>query len=253
MKERVQQPQDEIEKMLETGSGGTAHARLKRWGMTGALALVVTAALFAWGFSGGGPEVAYQTQQARRGDLTITVSATGNLEPTNQVDVGSERSGIVKSVEVDFNDRVTVGQVLARLDTSLLEAEIRKSEAALESAQAKVLQARATVKEAISELNRMQQVHELTGGRSPAAMDLDAAEAAVERARADEAAARAQVSQASATLEANRTDLSKTLIRSPINGIVLARSVEPGQTVAASLQAPVLFTLAEDLTVWSCM
>jgi HlyD family secretion protein len=247
MKDRVPQPQDDIDMILKTGSNSGTHARLKRRILAGALALAVAVALFMWGFSDNGSAVTYQTQPASRGDLTVTVSATGNLEPTNQVDVGSERSGIVKIVEADFNDQVRVGQVLAQLDTSLLEAEVRKSEAALESAQAKVLQAQATVREAVSELDRMRQVHELTGGRTPAARDLDAAEASVARARADEAVARAQVLQARATLEANRTDLSKALIRSPINGIVLARSVEPGQTVAASLQAPVLFTLAEDL------
>lgn len=247
MKDRVPQPQDDIDMILKTGSNSGTHARLKRRILAGALALAVAVPLFMWGFSDNGSAVTYQTKPASRGDLTVTVSATGNLEPTNQVDVGSERSGIVKIVEADFNDQVRVGQVLAQLDTSLLEAEVRKSEAALESAQAKVLQAQATVREAVSELDRMRQVHELTGGRTPAARDLDAAEASVARARADEAVARAQVLQARATLEANRTDLSKALIRSPINGIVLARSVEPGQTVAASLQAPVLFTLAEDL------
>ncbi len=230
------------------GNGGTGPARhLRRWIVWVALALAAVLAVFAWGFSGGKEQVSYQVHEARRGDLTITVSATGNLQPLNQVDVGSERSGIIRSVEVDYNDQVKKGQALARLDTAMLEAEVRKASAALESAQAKVLQAQATLMQAGAELARMRQAHELTGGRVPSARELDVAEAALERARADEAAARAQVSQARATLESVRTDLSKTLILSPINGIVLSRSVEPGQTVAASLQAPVLFTLAEDL------
>jgi HlyD family secretion protein len=190
----------------------------------------------------------YRTEKARRGDLVVTVTATGNLEPTNQVDVGSELSGTVRSVEVDYNHRVKVGQVLARLDSSKLEAQNLQSKAALASAKAKVLQAQATVKEATSNLKRLRQVRKLSGNTSPSPYEIDAAEAALDRAKADEAGARAAVSEARAVLETNETDLKKAVICSPINGVVLSRSVEPGQTVAASLQAPVLFTLAEDLT-----
>lgn len=192
--------------------------------------------------------VRFKTQNAERGDLTITVTATGNLEPTNQVDVGSELSGIIKHVEVDYNDRVKVGQILARLDTTKLEADVRKSKASLESARAQVLQAQATLKEKQVEFERMQTVYSLSAGKVPAQQDMDAAEAALERARADESSAWAQVSQAQAALESDETNLSKAVILSPINGIVLVRNIEPGQTVAASLEAPVLFTLAEDLT-----
>jgi HlyD family secretion protein len=238
--------QADMTKILENGGTGPAGHQRRRIVWV-ALALAAVLAVFAWGFSGDKEQVTYQVQEARRGDLTITVSATGNLQPLNQVDVGSERSGIVRSVEVDYNDQVEVGQVLARLDTLLLDAEVRKASAALESAEARVLQAQATLKEAGAELGRKRQAHELTSGKVPSARELDVAEAALERARADEAAAGAQVSQARATLESVRTDLSKALILSPIHGIVLSRSVEPGQTVAASLQAPVLFTLAEDL------
>jgi len=178
----------------------------------------------------------------------VTVTATGALEPTNQVDVGSELSGIIKTVEVDYNDRVTVGQILARLDTDKLKAKVLQSKASLESARAKVLEAQATVKETGDQLVRLKEVWELSNKMVPSQQDLDAAQALLHRAKAAEATAKAQVSQAQATLEADETDLAKTVIHSPINGIVLTRNVEPGQTVAASFQAPVLFTLAEDLT-----
>ena len=158
----------------------------------------------------------------KRGDLTVIVTATGTLQPTNKVDVGSELSGIIKSVEVDYNDRVKVGQVLARLDTSKLEAQVTQSRAALESAKAKVLQVQATVTETRSKLTQFQKVRELSNNKVPSQSELDAAEAAFERAKADEASAKAAVSQAQATLEANETDLSKSVIRSPINGVVLA-------------------------------
>lgn len=190
----------------------------------------------------------YVTQEVRRGDLTVIVTATGTLQPTNKVDVGSELSGIIKSVEVDYNDRVKVGQVLARLDTSKLEAQISQAKGALEAAKAKVLQGEATVRETQNKLSQLRRVWELSERKVPSLIELDGAQASFERAKADEASAKAAVVQAQASLEAYQTDLAKTVIRSPISGIVLTRSVEPGQTVAASFQAPVLFTLAEDLT-----
>lgn len=218
--------------------------RLYVWGIPVLLAILVT--IFVSTSNNAGT-VDYQTRKVSRGDLVMTVSATGNLEPTNQVDVGSELSGIIETVEVDYNDAVKVGQVLARLDTDKLKAQVLQSKAALESAQAKVVQMQATLKEARAELKRLTQVHELSGGKVPSQYDLDTAEAALSRAKADETGAQAQVAMAKATLEVDETDLAKALICSPINGIVLSRDVEPGQTVAASLQAPVLFTLAEDL------
>jgi HlyD family secretion protein len=193
-------------------------------------------------------KVQYRTQEARRGDIIVNVTATGNLQPTNEVEVGSELSGIVRSVLVDYNDKVAVGQALAKLDTLKLEAQNLQYKGGLASAKAKVRQAQATVREARNNLSRLKRVRELSGNKVPSQYDLDAAEATLDRGLADEASAAASVSQAQAALKANETDLDKAVIRSPIKGIVLTRDVEPGQTVAASLQAPVLFILAEDLT-----
>jgi HlyD family secretion protein len=193
----------------------------------------------------------YKTEQVTKGDLTITVSATGSLKPRNQVDVGSELSGIVKTVDVDFNDHVTKGQILATIDTSKLEAQVKQSKASLESANAKVLDSEATLLEKENELKRMKQVWELSGKKIPSQNEIDSAEAAVQRAKASLASAKAQVSQAKATLEANETDLSKMVIKSPVNGIVLDRAIEPGQTVAASFQAPVLLHLQKTLPRWN--
>ena len=190
----------------------------------------------------------YETQEVRRGDLSLLVTATGNLQPTNQVDVGIEVSGTIATVEVDYNDEVDVGQVLARLDRSKLEAQVERSEATLNAARARVAQMQATLTETGNTLERLRAMHEKTGGRLPAQQDLDAAEAAYARTQAELASARAAVAEAQATLNVNRTDLEKAVIRSPIKGVVLVRAVEPGQTVAASFQSPVLFTLAEDLT-----
>lgn len=211
-------------------------------------AVAVVIAVVAWQGSNSSTGVQYKTQEVQQGELTVLVTATGTLEATNQVDVSSELSGIIKTVEADYNSKVKVGQPLAKLDTTKLEAQVTQSKAALEAASAKVLQAQATVRETRSKLAQLRRVKELSNNRVPSQTEMDAAEAAHERALADVASAKAAVSQAQATLDANLTDLSKLVIRSPVNGIVLTRSVEPGQTVAATLNPPVLFTLAEDLT-----
>lgn len=189
----------------------------------------------------------YQTQSLARGDLVASVSATGTLAPLNQVEVGSELSGTVERVLVDDNDVVVPGQVLARLDSSRLQDQIAGGEAAVSAARAHLREAQATVRETGLKRDRMQRLWKSSEGGYPARADVDAAEAAAERALASSASAAASVRQAEATLRTHRTNLDKSTIRSPIGGVILDRQVEPGQTVAASLQAPVLFVLAEDL------
>lgn len=239
------QPNEGVAKTL--GLDSTTHGRKRRWLWiaTGCLLL----ALLALPALARKPQpTKYTTQAARRGNLVVVVSATGTLEPLKKVDVGIEVSGTIKTVEADYNDQVKVGQVLARLDTSRLEAQAQQNEAALQAAQAKVVQAQASVEEAQAQLARLNRVKELSGGKMPSQTDLDTAKANLARYKADEASAQAAVAQGQAALNVNRTDLAKAVITSPINGVVLKRSVEPGQTVAASFQAPTLFTLAEDLT-----
>ncbi len=220
----------------------------RRW--IAAAALLLVAAL-AWLFlkpSGNAAATRYLSEPVSRGDLVVTVSATGNLQPTNQVDVGSELSGTVQTVFVDDNSQVKQGQELARLDVSRLQDQIAKSRAALLAAEAGVKQNEATLLEARANLGRLQEVARLSGGKVPSQSELASGEANLARAQANLASARAAVTQARATLSSDETNLTKASIRSPIDGVVLLRKVEPGQTVAASLQAPVLFTLAEDLT-----
>ena len=215
-------------------------------------AVVLAIALVAGGYAlwrsnagGGGPQ--YHTEAAARGNLVVTVSATGSLQPTNKVDIGSELSGTVESVLVDDNDTVKQGQLLAQLDLSKLKDQVERSRSSLVAAEAKVRQTGATVVEARASLERLRQVRELSGGKVPSQAELATAEAALTRALADEASARAAVTEVQAALRSDETNVRKASIRSPINGVVLSRKVDPGQTVAASLQAPVLFTLAEDL------
>lgn len=186
----------------------------------------------------------YTTADTEQGDLTVQVTATGVLQPLNQVDVGTEISGTVEKVEADFNDRVSKGQILAVLDTEQLSARLRQSKANLTLAKASVKEADATVLETRSKLSRTK---ELAQKKLMSPEDVDTAAAAYERALAGLDRAKAQVTQAQAQLDSDQTSLAKAEIRSPINGIVLKRQIEPGQTVAASLQTPVLFTLAENL------
>jgi len=248
MKAKANEESD-IVKTLKIDQSTVNRKGPKRWLIAVILAAVaVVIALVFWKGSDSSYAVHFKTQEVQRGDLTVIVTATGTLQPTNKVDVGSELSGIIKTVEADYNGKVKVGQILAKLDTSKLEAQVTQSKAALESAKAKVLETQATIKETRCKLEQLQRVKVLSNNKVPSQTDIDEAEAKFDRAFADDASARASVSQSQATLDANQTDLSKAVIRSPINGIVLTRSVEPGQTVAASFTTPVLFTLAEDLT-----
>lgn len=241
--------ESDIAKTLELGgSPGGKRSRKKIMIAAAAILLAAIAAFTLFKTFGHSNGIQYKTQEAQWGELTVVVTATGTLQPTNKVDVGSELSGIVKSVEVNYNDRVRKGQTLAELDTTRLEAQVTQSKAALEAAKGRVAQAQATAKEAREKLAQMKNLRKLSNNRIPAQVEMNAAEATLERALADEISAKASVAQAQASLDAYRTDLSKAVISSPINGVVLVRNIEPGQTVAATLQAPTLFTLAEDLT-----
>jgi HlyD family secretion protein len=215
------------------------------------LAALVSATAAAWWWVGRREAAAaprYVTQPAARGALTVTVTANGTLQPTQLVAVGSELSGTVSRVLVDVNERVRKGQVLAELDTARLADQVARSQAAVSAAEAQVRQVRATLDEARATLARLEDVLRRSGGEVPSRQELDAARAAVARAEANLASAQAGVEEARAALRSDQTNLRKASIRSPIDGVVLARSVEPGNAVAASLQAVTLFSLAEDLT-----
>ena len=190
----------------------------------------------------------YVTETVGKGNLTLTVSANGTLQPTRAVNIGSELSGTVKRVLVDVNDRIKIGQILVELDTAKLVDQVTRSRASLLAAQAQEAQSKATVKEFQAGLGRFEEVARLSGGKVPSATELDSARANVARAIAAEASASANVNVARATLSTDETNLAKASIRSPINGVVLSRTVDPGNAVAASLQAVTLFSVAEDLT-----
>ncbi len=190
----------------------------------------------------------YVTQNAARGNLTLNVTANGTLQPTRSINIGSELSGTVLKVNVDVNDRVKKGDVLVELDTAKLRDQILRSNASLAAANGKLAQTGATVEEARAQLARLDEVALLSGGKVPSRAELDAGRAMLARALADQSSARAAVADAEAAISTDGINLSKASIRAPADGVVLTRSVDPGNAVAASLQAVTLFTLAEDLT-----
>lgn len=216
-----------------------------KWIVLGLVGLLAALLLSRW--LGGNEEVSYATQEVSRGTLSVTVSATGNLQPTNTVNIGAELSGLVEQVLADVNDRVVRGQPLVVLDTERLDDTITRSAAGLTAQQAAVAQSQASVAEAQASLNRLREVSRLSGGRVPAKVEMEAAEAANARAIANLRAAQANVVSARAQLSSDETQRSKAVIRSPVAGVVLARQIEPGQTVASSFNTPTLFVIAEDL------
>ena len=196
----------------------------QKWWIAAGVGLVIVLALVFFDPFGGPPAPVFRMADVETGDIVATVTATGMLQPVNSVDIGPEVSGQVAEIFVDFNDRVTVGQLLAVLGTDSLRARVLQSQASLVVAKARVQDAKATLAETADKLERSRELAK-TGYASKQALE-----------------------SAEATLSSDETAFSKAEIKSPINGVVLSRSVEPGQVVAASFQTPVLFKLAEDLT-----
>jgi HlyD family secretion protein len=186
----------------------------------------------------------YRTEQCRRGDLVVTVAATGTLDPINLVEIGCEISGTIRTVEVDVNDPVKKGDLLLTLDTEELDAQVAKSRATLAVRQAELQLAEATLLESEQTLSRLRELRSL---RASSEQQLEAATANVAKAKASVSSSEAQILAAQATLDGDLSKLRKSRVYSPIDGIVLTRSVEAGQTIVATLQTPVLLTICEDL------
>lgn len=193
------------------------------------------------------PKPDYITADVAQESLSLSVTATGNLRPTNQVEVGAEVTGPIDSVLVDVNDRVTKGQVIAVINTEIIDQQIAQARANLNAARAALAQAQATLDIDRVQLARLEEVRRLSDGRVPSQIELDQAKAAVERDKAAVASARANIEAAEALLKGNLTTRTRAVIRAPVDGVVLARRVEPGQTVVASFNTVTLFVIAEDL------
>ncbi|HWM84343.1 MAG TPA: efflux RND transporter periplasmic adaptor subunit [Kofleriaceae bacterium] len=201
-----------------------------------------------WGYtaykSSDDGNIDYQVAEVERGDLASQVTASGTLSPLVTVQVGSQVSGRILELYADFNSRVEKGKVIARIDPRLFDSDVAKAKANMTAARASVTRAEAELAQARRNNER---TSALASKKLVALADADVALAAFQSAAAQVSSARASLSQARAALEQAETNLAYTTIVSPIDGIVISRNVDKGQTVAASLQAPTLFTIAEDL------
>jgi HlyD family secretion protein len=189
--------------------------------------------------------VTFRTVRVDRGAVESTVTATGALNAVVTVQVGSQISGTIAKLGADFNSQVTQGQIIAQIDPTRFRANVAQADSNLKSAEAALVRAKVNERQAKIELDRAKPLAEQ---KVIGAADLDAAQSKYDQAVADHAAAEAQVGQSRAQVGMARYDLEHTTIRAPISGTVLQRSIDVGQTVAASLQAPVLFTIAQDLS-----
>ncbi|MER9841304.1 efflux RND transporter periplasmic adaptor subunit [Mesorhizobium australicum] len=249
MDQIVNLPKAESDSAIETALGldqtGRRRTRRRGW-LYALLTLIVLAAglgLYQW-YAGTPSRTDYTTVPAAKADLTVQVSATGTLQPLTQVDISSQLSGIIRSVAVNENQQVKKGDVLAALDTAKLQVQIERAEASAKGAAANVEDARVTLAENESALVR---AAALTKRGMATDQSLEAATAARDRSKAALESAEANLAIANADFKSQQTDLANSTIYAPIDGIVLTRSVDPGQTVASSLQAPVLFIIAADL------
>jgi len=242
-------PPDDLAKLLDEPAPRAWYRRRMVWAAA-LLTVLLVAGIWYWqAKKSANAAPAYLTQPVARGNLSLTVTANGTLQPVRTTSIGSELSGTVLKVNVDVNDVIKKGQVLVELDTAKLRDQILRSRAAITAANARVAQAAATVKEARAGLARFEEVARLSGGKVPSKAELDASRATLARAVADAASAQASVSDAQAALSTDMINQSKASIRAPSDGIVLTRTVDPGNAVAASLQAVTLFTVADDLAL----
>jgi len=209
-----------------------------------AIAIVVVVAGFIL-FRGKGNEPKFRTEKVTRGDIEMAVTATGTVNPVTTVLVGTQVSGTVKNIYVDFNSPVKKGQLIARIDPALFDAQVNQARANLLSAKANLEKAEASEVDAKRTMERNK---ELLSKNLIAQSDFDTAETNYETAKASVSAAKSQVAQSDAALSSSETNLFYTRIVSPVDGIVVSRNVDVGQTVAASFQTPTLFSIAQDLT-----
>jgi HlyD family secretion protein len=192
-----------------------------------------------------GDEVKYRTEKVARGDIEATVTATGTVNAVTTVLVGTQVSGTIKKIYVDFNSHVKKGQLIALIDPATFEAQVEQQKANLYAAKANLEKAEASI---IDTKRTMTRNKELLAKSLIAQSDFDTSQTNYETAAAQVSASKAAVAQAEASLRNAQTNLGYTRIVSPVDGVVVSRNVDVGQTVAASFQTPTLFTIAQDLT-----
>jgi HlyD family secretion protein len=212
--------------------------------ITSAVVVVIAVAAFLI-FRGNGNKPKFRFAEVTRGDIEMSVTATGTVNPVTTVLVGTQVSGTIKNIYVDFNSPVKKGQLIAQIDPALFEAQVNQAKANLLAAKANLEKAQASEVDAKRTMERNK---ELLSKNLIAQSDFDTAETNYETSKASVVAAQAQIKQTQAALISAETNLFYTKIVSPVDGIVVSRNVDVGQTVAASFQTPTLFSIAQDLT-----
>jgi len=208
-------------------------------------ALVSMSILVAFLFGCKGDTPSYRTDPVTRGDIQHAVTATGTVNAVTTVLVGTQVSGTIKTLYVDFNSRVKKGQLIAQIDPSTFESQVQQAQANLLAAQANLEKAESSL---ANDKKTFERNKELLAKKLVAQSDLDTAETNYQTDKAQVASAKAQIEQAKASLDFVKQNLAYTRIVSPVDGVVISRNVDVGQTVAASFQTPTLFTIAQDLT-----
>lgn len=193
------------------------------------------------------PKIIYNTTKPILGNITQTISATGTLSATNDVEIGSQISGTISKVYVDVNDNVKKGQILAEINPNKLKQTLDGYEAQLNSAKANLESSKVTLQQKKWNYERLEKLYKATKGQSPSQLELQTAKLDFLQAQADVKIKQASMQQIQTNINAAKIDLQNSIITSPIDGIILTREVSAGQTVAASLNTPTLFTLAENL------
>ncbi|WP_151946356.1 efflux RND transporter periplasmic adaptor subunit [Aliarcobacter butzleri] len=212
------------------------------------VSFIVIVLFFIFNGSDKSNKIEYITKKVTQGDLSVVVSTTGNLNPTNSVEIGIEVSGTLKEIFVDFNDEVKAGQILAKIDTVKLQSQVDSSTAALAIAVANQKESQVLLNNKKTLYDRTLNMYKNSGGKYPSKNELDDTRFSYEAAIESLEAAKAKVLQSQSNLKTDKQNLEKASVKSSIDGIVLNREVEVGQTLAATMSAPKLFTIAKDLT-----
>lgn len=220
---------------------------IKFIGFFGLILTVGICSFYYYFYQSKNSKISYITTIPKKRDILNTISATGTLNPLNEVQIGSQVSGIITELYVDTNDVVSKGQVLAKIDDQKIIQELKRNEARLKGAKAQLLSLQSTLKDKKWQFERLNKLYKESKGKFPSYIDVQNAQVAYEIAEAEILNKRASIEEIQSNIKTTKIDYDNTIITSPIDGVVLVRSIDVGQTVAASFSAPELFRVAQNL------
>ncbi|CAM2917488.1 efflux RND transporter periplasmic adaptor subunit [Helicobacter burdigaliensis] len=215
------------------------------WGIVLFVFLIIFGVIYYWNTKES--PIVYQTTPIKKGDITSTILANGTLSPTNEIAIGSVISGIVLEVFVDVNDRVKKGQILAQIDSESIEQNLYKYQAQLGSAKAQLKSSLVTLEEKKWKYGQYKNLYDKTKGKTPSILELESTKSEYNAALSDVELKKASIKEIETLIASTEVDLRNSKITTPIDGVILSRSIDVGQSVAASFQAPEFFIVAESL------